>query len=201
LPVPDGDNIVGECLKTFKKTRYKIASKDVHAANADWITNTLSAIATPIDISKTFRPQVDLYWPRHCEAGTAGVELIPGLPPIEEFDFVVYKGIEKNIHVYSAIYHLLNPNKSGNRISTGVVEFLKYNDIYTVIIVGLATNYCCMATAMDLAEAGFRVIMNLGGCRGIGDINSAVEKMKAVGIEFVNSSEELGNYGVFDYEG
>jgi nicotinamidase/pyrazinamidase len=190
LPVPDGDKIVEECLKTFEKTKYKIASKDAHPNNGDWRTNDISKIATRIEPTMN---QSDLYWPRHCEVGTYGFDLIPGLPPIDEFDFIVYKGVERYIHPYSAVYHLLNPNNKGDRISTGVIEFLKSRNIDTIIILGLATNYCCMATAIDLKNAGFNVIVNLGGCRGIGDINPSIEKMKNFGIEFVESSLQLTN--------
>lgn len=194
LPVPDGDKIVGECLKTFEKTRFKVASKDAHSKSAEWITEFTNYVTKPIIERDRPYPQMDVYWPRHCEVGTNGFELIPGLPPIEEFDFIVYKGAENHIHPYSAVYHLLTPNSKGNRISTGVLEFLEYNCIDTVIIVGLATNYCCMATAIDLVEARqarIKVIFNLAGCRGIGDVNPSIERMKAAGIEFVENSDEI----------
>lgn len=190
LPVPGGDEIAGECLKTFDKTKYKIASKDAHPHNGEWLTYNPSKIATPII---PYQKQSDLYWPRHCEVGSYGFELIPGLPPIEDFDFIVYKGVERSIHPYSAVYHLLNNNYKENRISTGVIEFLKSRNIDTVIILGLATNYCCMATAIDLNTVRFKVIVNLGGCRGIGDFFKSVQKMKSLGIEFVESSDELEN--------
>jgi nicotinamidase/pyrazinamidase len=72
-----------------------------------------------------------------------------------------------------------------------IIEYLRSVNIDTIIILGLATNYCCMATAIDLKNSGFNVIVNLAGCRGIGDINPSIEKMKSLGIEFVKSSEEL----------
>ena len=188
LPVPGGDLIVAECNRTFEKTGFKVASKDAHPHEAWWITEDRRLIATPV--ADKFS-QTDLYWPRHCVVGTFGFELIAGLPQMEEFDFLIYKGVENNIHVYSAVYHLLKPNAIGDRISTGVVEFFKANRVDTIVIVGLATNYCCMSTALDLVDAGFRVIMNLGGCRGLGDTKPAIEKMEKSGVEFVNSADEL----------
>lgn len=188
LPVPDGDLIGRECNKTFEKTKFKVASKDAHSKNAWWITEDRKLIGNPIPLKNQ---QVDLYWPRHCEVGTYGFELLSDLPPIEEFDFVVYKGLENNIHVYSAVYQLLKPNAKGSRISTGVIEFFKENGVDTIVVVGLATNYCCMSTAIDLIHAGFRVIINLDGCRGIGNTAPAIENMKRVGVEFVNSADEL----------
>ncbi len=190
LPVPDGDTIVDECLKTFEKTKYKVASKDAHPHNGDWLTTNPNKIATTITPLKS---QSDLYWPRHCEVGSYGFELISGLPSIEDFDFIIYKGVECSIHPYSAVYHLLTNNNKGNRISTGIIEYLRNVGVDTVIILGLATNYCCMETEIDLKNAGFNVIVNLAGCKGIGDINPSIEKMKSLGIKFVENSDEIEN--------
>lgn len=188
LPVPDGQNIVGECLKTFAKADFKIASKDAHPQGANWRATEPSQIAQPM---KDCGKQTDLFWPTHCAVGSEGFELIPGLPDITEFDYIIYKGAEKSIHVYSACYHLLNANSKGNKISTGVIEFLKAKEINTVIITGLATNYCCLATAMDLKAAGFDVIVNLGACRGIGDIIPAIKAMEEIGIKIVDSADDI----------
>jgi len=188
LPVPEGDNIVAECLKTFNKTKLKVASKDAHPQGADWRATEPSQIAQPIPQQGK---QTDLFWPTHCAVGTDGFELIPGLPEMAEFDYIIYKGAEKAIHVYSACYQLLKPNSKGDKISTGVIEFLRAKMIDTVIITGLATNYCCMATAMDLKAAGFDVIMNLGACRGIGDVAASIETMKAAGIKIVDKTEDI----------
>jgi len=188
LPVPEGNLIVDECNRTFKKTKFKVASKDAHPSYAEWMTEYRERIGKPVAILQS---QIDLSWPLHCVVGTYGFELLSGLPAMEDFDFIVYKGVERNIHVYSAVYHLLRPNLNGSRISTGLIEFLKTNKVDTVVIVGLATNYCCASTALDLVDTGFRVIMNLGGCRGIGDTTSAIENMRKHGIEFVDSADEL----------
>jgi nicotinamidase/pyrazinamidase len=80
-----------------------------------------------------------------------------------EYDFLVSKGFEPDLHPYSSCYHDLN-----KRISTGLIEWYQAKGISTVIVGGLATNYCVGETVIDLSNAGFQVILNLGGCRGIG---------------------------------
>jgi nicotinamidase/pyrazinamidase len=40
-------------------------------------------------------------------------------------------------------------------------------DITTLIVGGLATDYCVKTTVLQLLRAGFRVIVNLAACRGI----------------------------------
>jgi nicotinamidase/pyrazinamidase len=56
-----------------------------------------------------------------------------------------------------------------------------------VHIVGVATDYCVKFTALDAMELGFKVIVHKNCVRGVelnpGDIEKALEEMKAAGIE------------------
>ena len=59
--------------------------------------------------------------------------------------------------------------------------------IDTIIVGGLATDYCVKNTAVQLAEAGFRVILNLSACRAISDetLQQAVAAMRENHIEIL----------------
>ena len=181
LPVVGALNIVDECLKTIKKTEYKIGSKDAHNKNSIWISNEKQPQFTQLNY-----PNADCAWNLHCVPGTLGFEYLDGLPKEEDFDYFVWKGITSTLHPYSAIYHDLQ-----KKMTTGVLEFIKCKNIDTILITGLATNYCVLNTALDLKKAGLNVIVNLGGCAGIGDINPALISMKSIGIRIVNSSEDI----------
>ena len=71
-----------------------------------------------------------------------------------------------------------------NRMSTGVIEYLRAVGITTVIVGGLATDYCVRNTALQLRDAGFEVVLNLAASRGIADatVAEAIAEMKSVGI-------------------
>lgn len=158
LPVPDGDNIVDELNGQNNSVKYKTVSKDAHAPNSIWLANANRPQYTPVEGAN-----VDIAWNAHCLSGTRGMELLDGLPKMTEYDFFVAKGFEPDLHPYSSCYHDL-----AKKISTGLIEWYNSREISTVIVGGLATNYCVASTVMDLVNAGFQVILNLGACRGIG---------------------------------
>jgi nicotinamidase/pyrazinamidase len=161
LPVLDGENIVTELNAQNKIVKYTLLSKDIHPNNAAWIATPLSPVGLP---------DVDVHWNRHCQSGTKGAELLDGLQKITDYDFfvVVAKGFEPNIHPYSACYHNLDKT-----ISTGIIEWLNQHDVSTVIVGGLALNVedtplCVGHTVIDLCNAGFQVILNMGAVRSLG---------------------------------
>lgn len=185
LPVPEGDLIVDELNRQNNLAKFKTVSKDVHPANAIWLATTERP-----QFSNVGGENSDIAWNAHCMSGTRGMELLDGLPQMSEYDFFVGKGFEPDLHPYSSCYHDLQ-----KKVSTGLIEWLKVNKVLSVIVGGLATNYCVGETCKDLAEAGFRVILNLGACRGIGYpevINEYVLKLKdEYHIIVINSASEI----------
>jgi nicotinamidase/pyrazinamidase len=51
---------------------------------------------------------------------------------------------------------------------------------------GLATDYCVKFTALDARNLGFETFLITDGCRGVdlnpGDVDSAIEEMRAAGV-------------------
>jgi len=101
---------------------------------------------------------------------------------------VIEKGTNPLMHPYGACYHDL-----GESVSTGAIEWLKNRGVTTVLVGGLATDYCVKTTALQLLQAKLRVIINLAACRGVAAETSeqAIEDLRAAGAEFVASSAEL----------
>jgi nicotinamidase/pyrazinamidase len=179
LPVPGGDEIVEALNTQAKLCQYRIGSKDLHPIGAAW------TMGKPFTPTKGYGPNVDMFWPAHCVIGTAGCDLLPGLPPEIKYDFFVYKGMNEDCHPYGACYHDLEEKQS-----TGVIEWLREHGIDTIIVGGLATDYCVKTTAIQLRKAGFEVIVNLQACRGINAVTcmEATVDMTKLGIRVV---EEL----------
>jgi nicotinamidase/pyrazinamidase len=176
LPVPEGNLIVSELNSMAKMASVRVASKDAHSPNAIWVATSETPQFSPVVGD---HPDMDIHWTSHCVVGTEGFEFIDGLPKPEEYNFVVYKGIERHMHPYGACYHDL-----ANTMSTGVIEFLRSKNVEVVIVGGLATDYCVKTTAIQLKNAGFVVIVNLAACRHISEdsLNSAVIEMKSESI-------------------
>ncbi|MDO8640830.1 MAG: isochorismatase family protein [Nitrosarchaeum sp.] len=186
LPIINGDKIVWELNGQAQLARLRIGSKDAHSLSAVWLADD---VHRQFEVVNGYK-DVDIRWNAHAIVGTHGFKLISGLPEVTEYDFFVWKGVESNLHPYGACYHDLN-----NKLSTGVKEFLNCfikPIIDTVIIGGLATDYCVKMTALQLAD-DFHVIVNLGACRGVAPdtTNKAIDEMTAAGVHFINSYSEL----------
>jgi nicotinamidase/pyrazinamidase len=186
LPVPDALSIVDELNRQATFAQYRIGSKDAHSPSAIWLANDENP-----QFSKVEGEHVDIRWVSHAMIGTAGFELIEGLPSVTEYDFFVWKGIEPTMHPYGACYHDLT-----DRLSTGVIEFLHVKGVSTVLVGGLATDYCVKTTVLQLLKAGFTVIVNLAASRGIAKetIDAALYEMKKAGARVIDSTAELEPY-------
>ncbi|WP_114560551.1 isochorismatase family protein [Desertihabitans aurantiacus] len=84
-------------------------------------------------------------WPPHCVVGTIGVELHPALVAYP-FAAVFDKG------EYSAAYSGFEGRSAEGETLT---EWLTARGVAAVDVVGIATDYCVRATALDAAAAGF----------------------------------------------
>lgn len=188
LPVEGGDKIVDQLNKNAQYADIRVGSKDAHPSNAVWNTDEKHPILSPIEGNYK---NVDIHWNSHCVSGTIGCELLEGLPHPQDYDFFVWKGIERDMHPYGACYHDLN-----DKMSTGVIEFLKSKNVKTIIVGGLATDYCVFKTVMQLKEAGFKIILNLAACEGIAEdsIENALNTMKENNVIMVESYLEIKDY-------
>ncbi|EGA70568.1 nicotinamidase-related amidase [Vibrio sinaloensis DSM 21326] len=157
LPVAGALDIVDELIANHSKASIKLVSRDMHPPGAAWEAETPEQMLQPVGL-----PEVDIKWNPHCVVGTAGVELLPGLPAIREYDFQMNKGIDPDAHPYGAFYH-----DQADSLSTGGIEFLRSKGIDTVIVGGLALDFCVKKSVEQLLQAGFKVILNLASTRAV----------------------------------
>lgn len=185
LAVPDGASIVSALNEQATLARLRIGSKDAHAPNAVWVANTEKPMFSTVGL-----PDSDIRWNSHAVVGTYGFELLEGLPHPRDYDFFVWKGIEPDMHPYGACYHTLDWRNQ--RKTTGVIEYLRCESIETVIVGGLATDYCVRNTALQLRDAGFNVVLNLAASRGIAaeTISEALAEMVEAGVVVVEDVTE-----------
>jgi nicotinamidase/pyrazinamidase len=185
LPVSGGDQI-GEALNFMATLAcVRVGSKDAHCPQAQWVVNSHDKMLQPTGLM-----HADLTWVSHCVPGTEGFTLLDDLPSPYDYDYFVWKGVEPDLHPYGACFHDLH-----NKLSTGVIEYLKSRGIAQVIVGGLALDYCVKTTALQLVQAGFRVIIHLPACRAISEqgARDAVVEMINAGVMVANNNEELTN--------
>jgi nicotinamidase/pyrazinamidase len=89
-------------------------------------------------------------WPPHCVADTEGAEFAADFGDVHE-DVVFKKG------QYEAAYSGNEGFNRADRSGLNLGAALKYLEIETVDVVGIAYDYCVKATALDLAKLGFKV--------------------------------------------
>lgn len=125
-------------------------------------------------------------WPVHCVAGTWGAALHPDL---HVDGVVVRKGVGGE-DGYSG-FSVRDPI-SGATTATELDDLLRGADVDAVTVVGLATDYCVLATALDARERGYDVTLLAEGIRAVeleaGDGERALERLRAAGVTIV---EEL----------
>ena len=124
-------------------------------------------------------------WPPHCRAGSWGALLHDDLET-RRIEAVFRKG------QYTAAYSGFEGSTStvtaeGGELVTGLADWLRAHDVDEVHVVGIATDHCVRATAVDAAAAGFRTTVLLGLTAGISTaaVAAALEEMRAAGVALV----------------
>ena len=127
-------------------------------------------------------------WPDHCVQGTRGAGFHEELD-LEPVNLIIRKGFRKELDSYSAFF------ENDRSTSTGLEGSIKQMNIETVIMGGLATDYCVFYSAMDCRRLGFNTVIITDAVRGVnypaGSVEKAISEMKAAGIDFASSAELL----------
>jgi len=90
-------------------------------------------------------------WPVHCVQGTPGAEYHPDLRFVDgAFEVLKGTGHEDGYSGFSE-----HDASTGEESTTDLDAYLKDNAITHVVVVGLATDYCVRATALDATQRGF----------------------------------------------
>lgn len=118
-------------------------------------------------------------WPVHCVAGTWGAEFHPGLPVIGP---VVRKGAGGE-DGYSG-FTMRHP-ETGETVPTTLAGLLQEHQISRLVVVGLATDYCVVETALDGLTVGWEVTVPTGCVAAVelqpGDGERALQRIVAAG--------------------
>lgn len=196
LAVPDGATIVPVINKLMSEGSYDlvIATKDWHpSAHKSFATNN-PGHALYSEILLKGLPQT--MWPDHCVQNSIGADFHPGLKQ-ELVNQVVYKGTDTEIDSYSGFFDNAKLKETDLRSvieSTATKLGIPHSEI-DLHVVGLATDYCVKATAIDAAELGFSTSLVIDACRAVnlnaGDEEKAIREMIAAGVEVVESRNLL----------
>lgn len=118
-------------------------------------------------------------WPPHCVHGTSGASFHPELD-VAPIAAVFSKG--EHAAAYSG-FEGTTPD------GTWLGDWLRMHDVRTVDIVGIATDHCVRATAMDAARAGLRTTVLLDLTAGVArsTVDKALTELDGAGVTLIGS--------------
>jgi nicotinamidase/pyrazinamidase len=118
-------------------------------------------------------------WPPHCVVGTPGAQFHPRLDT-SHIETVFSKGA--HAAAYSAF-------EGGDDAGTPLADWLRGRDVDALDVVGIATDYCVRATALDAVRAGFATRVLLGLTAGVDPVTTqeAVNALRAAGAELTGT--------------
>ena len=162
LAVAEGDQVVPIANRLMPKFPVIVATQDWHPAD-----------------HCSFK-----IWPPHCVQGTPGAELHPKLDR-SRISFSVRKAFTQSADAYSEFSGV---DDSGRSLD----ELLRSRGVKSLYLVGLATDYCVRATALDGLGLGYDVTVVTDGVRAVNvhpdDGAKALEEMKNAGAKLADSA-------------
>ncbi len=147
------------------------------------------AAGATVAVTQDWHPQVTPHfardggvWPVHCVADTWGAELHPDLV-VPDGAIRIRKGANGE-DGYSG-FTMRDPI-SGETTATELETQLRARGVRRVVVVGLATDYCVKATALDAQRLGFETALLTDAIAAVdlaeGDGARAIEEMRDAGV-------------------
>jgi nicotinamidase/pyrazinamidase len=163
LAVGGGAGVAAAITRTLRdqgeRWDHVVATKDYH-----------------VDPGAHFADQPDYVdtWPRHCEVDTTGADLHPALQT-DRIEAVFTKG--EHAAAYSGF--------EGSANGTDLAGWLRARQVAAVDVVGIATDHCVRATALDAARAGFTTTVLLDLTAGVAAATTerALVELADAGVE------------------
>ncbi|GAB3873503.1 isochorismatase family protein [Kibdelosporangium lantanae] len=166
LPVTGGAAVAGAISSHIASGGYDlvVATRDYHIDPGAHFSETPDYVST---------------WPVHCVAGTPGASFHPELD-ITPVQAVFSKGA--HAAAYSGFEGFAGDG-------TPLADWLRERDVTEVDVVGIATDHCVRATALDARRAGFttRVLLDLTAGVAQATVDSALVELGDAGAELVGA--------------
>ncbi|MEV6670788.1 isochorismatase family protein [Streptomyces sp. NPDC051162] len=154
-------DLVGEAAPGY---RHIVATRDHHIDPGDHFSE---------------HPDFEHSWPVHCVAGTEGSGFHPNVAPViasGAIEAVFDKG------AYAAAY---SGFEGTDENGTTLGDWLRERGVTEVDVVGIATDHCVRATALDARAEGFATHVLLDLTAGVSPhtTEKALDELRAAGVE------------------
>ncbi|MFD4833522.1 isochorismatase family protein [Streptomyces uncialis] len=126
--------------------RHVVATRDSHVDPGDHFSD---------------HPDYETSWPVHCVAGTEGVGFHPNFAP------AVASGAVEAVFDKGAYAAAYSGFEGADENGVTLAQWLRARDVTEVDVVGIATDHCVRATALDAVREGFRTHVLLDLTAGV----------------------------------
>ena len=151
------------------------------AAEGDGYAHVVASRDYHVDPGSHFSDHPDFAgsWPPHCVVGTPGALFHPRLDT-SHLEAVFSKG------AYAAAYSAF---EGADGAGTPLADWLRERDVDTLDVVGIATDYCVRATALDAARGVFATRVLLGMTAGVAPVTTreALDALRAAGVDLTGA--------------
>lgn len=176
LAVPDADAVIPVVNELIAGFGLVFFTQDWHPRGHVSFASSHPGKLPFIRVSLPYGEQI--LWPDHCVAETPGAAFHPRLkiPPDAT---VVRKGTSRDQDSYSAFF------ENDRKTPVGLDARLREAGVGEISLVGLATDFCVLNTALDARTLGYEVTVIESGCRGIdtdGSLAAAWAQMARAGV-------------------
>jgi nicotinamidase/pyrazinamidase len=154
-------DLVGDATAGY---RHEVATRDHHVSPGEHFSDHPDFVRT---------------WPRHCVAGTEGAGFHPNFAP------AVASGAVEAVFDKGAYAGAYSGFEGVDENGTGLAQWLRQRGVSEVDVVGIATDHCVRATALDAVREGFRTRVLLDLTAGVmpETTERALEELRAAGAE------------------
>jgi nicotinamidase/pyrazinamidase len=184
----------------------------VVASSRDWHVHPGSHFASWAGAA----PDYTTTWPDHCVAGTAGAayhaSIVDALARVAQAEF--RKGRDQA--AYSAFEGVLagppSPRSRDGELDAELegeherlrpeegqhlAGWLRARDVHRLDLVGIATDYCVRATALDAVRNGFSVAVLADLCAGVSEETSqrALAELEHAGVRLIRAADAVALLG------
>jgi len=149
------------------------------------VINRLMKLFPVVVASKDWHPRKTVHfqkWPPHCVHNSRGAEFHPDIHDVG-IQQVFLKGTGDRDDGYSA-YEATNLN---------LEQYLKDHKVNELFVVGLATDYCVKASALDSVKRGFKTFVVTDAVAAVNlnpqDGENALRGMKDEGVVLIESKD------------
>lgn len=156
LAVAQGDEVVPVINELKKHFNTVVLTQDWHPEGHSSFASAHPG-KKPFDtVPMPYGAQV--LWPDHCVQGTEGAEFHPALD-VSQDDFLLRKGANPRVDSYSGFFE--NDGVSQPRFAYGLTlkDVLEARGIKTVVLTGLAFDYCVGWHALDAVREKFNAVV------------------------------------------